>query len=55
MGGTQILELIEQARKSGLGEFLTQNPVAKGKDAKKALVKAEGTGKGKGTGKHKGK
>ena len=31
MRGAQILELIEQAKKSGLDKFLTQNPVAHGK------------------------
>ena len=31
MTGAQILELIEQAKKSGIDKFLTQNPVADGK------------------------
>ena len=35
MGAAQILELIEQAKKTGLDEFLTRNPVAQGKDKDK--------------------
>ena len=54
MGGAQILELIEQAKKSGLDKFLTQNPVAQ--DADKGADRGIGSaGKGKGSaGKGKG-
>ncbi|AZV45604.1 membrane protein [Peribacillus asahii] len=55
MSGAQILELIETAKKAGLGEYLTQNPVAQGKGTGKGPGKGTGKKPGKGTGKGPGK